>query len=953
MLTLTTSTSAAGTARYFETLTQGDAGDYYLDDTIKAKWQGKTADLMGLGVGTTLTKTQFMELLAGRNPVNGQPLTQRTRKNRRAGMDMTFSCPKSVSLAWGITKDDCVLQAFREAVTETIVEDVEPSMHRRVRSGPFSGTKKRVQTANMLWAGFEHKTSRPCDDQVDPQLHMHAFVFNVTEQSGRYYAAEMGEIVRQKARLEAGFKARLARKLEQHGYTVRRTCDARTGKFSFEIDGIERATIDKFSNRTKEIEKHAQERGITDPARKAALGKTTRQQKGTEQTLDSLHTHWDSRLTPTERFAFQQLRGGNGKEESTAITAEEAVQFSLEHHLENTSTVEEHQLIATALRYAVTQEPAAIQAAMNRPDVIRRQIDVDGAEHCHVTTLQVLEQERALIAFARDSRGTKKSLRAQGEHTLTREYLNDQQRAAVAHICESRDQVIMVTGGAGVGKSACMAEAADAIRGSGKQVFACAPSTGATEVLKENGFAEAQTVEHVIRNTQRHSELKEQVLLVDEAGLLDSRSMSSLFQIAKTQNARVILVGDSRQHASPKRGESLRLLEHEAGIEPARIHKIQRQHGEYRRAVELISRGHEIVDQRTQLTGLLAGFDRLDRLGKIVELGDEDRHAQLAACYLDAEQRGRSTIVVAPTHREGRAVTEVIRDRLRKAGSLERDECVVLQLRSLHLTNAEKAEFSSYERLGLIVQFHQNAKGGFVRGERYRVQTDVNNHPQLVPVGNPAAKPKPLPSSYPDRFEVYREEPIGLSVGDKVRFTLGGRAQDRKTRIANGRIDELTRFRPSGDIELASGLVISKDYGHIDHGFVVTSHASQGQTRDVAIAAMGSESLPAVNARQAYVTISRGRQEAILFVDDKEAVRRAIQSAGKQLSATELMAAAAGVAPDCRLRAAQHTTISSHRTLVRDNVRRWWQRIRTVARDWSSLRPSMAPTPPVPGMKLS
>ncbi|QDS99243.1 hypothetical protein [Adhaeretor mobilis] len=83
--------------------------------------------------------------------------------------------------------------------------------------------------------------------------------------------------------------------------------------------------------------------------------------------------------------------------------------------------------------------------------------------------------------------------------------------------------------------------------------------------------------------------------------------------------------------------------------------------------------------------------------------------------------------------------------------------------------------------------------------------------------------------------------------------------------------------------------MVAKDYGHLDHGFVITSQAAQGKDAKKAIAAMGSQSLPAINAKQLYVTASRGKEDVTLYVDDKQAVRRAIQGAGQQLSATEMV----------------------------------------------------------------
>lgn len=122
-----------------------------------------------------------------------------------------------------------------------------------------------------------------------------------------------------------------------------------------------------------------------------------------------------------------------------------------------------------------------------------------------------------LIAFARDGRGTRKAI-ATKNHEFRRDWLNDQQKSAVRHVLTSRDAVIAITGGAGTGKSSLMSEAAEATRDNGKEVLPLAPSTGARDVLQDKGFANAQTVEHLLRNPQLQSEIKDQVLWVDEAG---------------------------------------------------------------------------------------------------------------------------------------------------------------------------------------------------------------------------------------------------------------------------------------------------------------------------------------------------------------------------------------------------------------------------------------------------
>ena len=49
----------------------------------------------------------------------------------------------------------------------------------------------------------------------------------------------------------------------------------------------------------------------------------------------------------------------------------------------------------------------------------------------------------------------------------------------------------------------------------------------------------------------------------------------------------------------------------------------------------------------------------------------------------------------------------------------------------------------------------------------------------------------------------------------------------------------------------------------------MTSHASQGATVDKVFVAISSESAAATNQRTAYVAVTRGKEQALLFTEDK------------------------------------------------------------------------------------
>jgi hypothetical protein len=84
----------------------------------------------------------------------------------------------------------------------------------------------------------------------------------------------------------------------------------RTG---WEVQGISRTTLRKFSRRTALIEETATERGATDPAARGELGAKTRERKQKDLPLDALQAEWRSRITDEERDAIQVTAGAIGQ----------------------------------------------------------------------------------------------------------------------------------------------------------------------------------------------------------------------------------------------------------------------------------------------------------------------------------------------------------------------------------------------------------------------------------------------------------------------------------------------------------------------------------------------------------------------------------------------------------------------------------------------------------------
>ena len=826
--------------------------DYYSEgQELVGSWGGKGAARLGLE--GTVDKSSFERLCDNLDPRTGEPLTVRTRSERTVGYDFTFSVPKSVSLLYALSGDQDILGAFRGAVDETMRE-MEAEMKTRVRKN-LQDTDRN--TGNMAWAEFIHTTSRPVDGLPDPQLHAHVFVFNTTwdEEESRWKAGQFRELKRDAPYFQAAFRVRLAGKLQDLGFGVERKRD------DFEIAGIPADVLGRFSRRTALIEKLAEEKGITDPDRKAELGAETREKKGKPLGWESLRKEWDARLTDKERKSLAAVH----RRENVFARPERGEGLSVDHAVEHSfvreAVVPERKLLTEALKRgigAVTVE--GVTREMGERPLIRS--DVAGRKMA--TTKEMLALESRLIDFARQGRGRCRPL-GDPERPCSREWFNDGQKAAVRHVLGSRDRVMIIRGVAGTGKTTLEQEIGEALAESGRPVVALAQSVKASrEVLREEaGFKMADTVARFMKDSAMQEAARNGVILVDEASQLGTRDMLSVFDVAQSVNARVILVGDRRQHRSVTAGEPLKLLEETAGLQVAEVTDILRQQGDYKKAAQALSEG------RTE-----EGFEELDKLGWIKEVADGDRYKQLADAYLSAvaeKKKGdqpKSALVVSPTHAEANRITDAIRSGLKAQGKLG-EERIVKGWVATHLTDAQKADATEYEP-GDLLQFHQNAPG-YQKGSR------------LIVVEG--AKP---PTELAKRFEAYRPTQFALAIGDRVRVTAGGKTKDGKHRLSNGSLLTVQGFTRGGDIVVDHGWVIGREFGHLTHGYVVTSHASQGVTVDKVFVGVSSESFPATYQRTAYVALTRGKEQAVIFTNDRNELLKAICRPDDPMSATEL-----------------------------------------------------------------
>ena len=400
-----------------------------------------------------------------------------------------------------------------------------------------------------------------------------------------------------------------------------------------------------------------------------------------------------------------------------------------------------------------------------------------------ITSKQTLHMELAVVNWA--SRGRRQfAAMGQAEDLGS---LTPHQKSAVATILSSLDRVVIMQGDAGTGKSSSLKYVVQGIEKQGGLVFACAPSSGATENLRRELSCPADTLQQLLVNSELQQKMRSRTLIVDEASLISVRQMHDLCVVADQQNCRLILVGDIKQHSSVQAGDALRALQKYGQVETVRLSEIHRQRNpEYRKVVSLLAKG-EAYKALAQLEGL-GGVIEEKGMGQVLD--------QAARGYVQKTLAGQSCLAVIPVWAEINAFTAELRPKLKEAGLLEESEQSRTTFHSYAWSTAHKKDASNY-LAGDTLIFHRKV-GPFAKNEAITVIEQQGRSLLVERADGSRLTFDPKPNSY---FEVGLSTPIPVAVGERLLM----RANCPDAKVYNGEIVEVVGKKEDGGLALKDG----------------------------------------------------------------------------------------------------------------------------------------------------
>src|SRR5271157_2911461 len=822
MLTISKPLSSGQAHSYHQREFSNSQDNYYTEgERVRGEWHGKLAEQWGLK--GEVQEEHFTRLADGHHPITAADLVrhrpgyeyQNSRgetihtMEHRAGWDATFSAPKSVSLTALVGADERVRVAHREAVNVAL-DELERYVQARI-----GGNHQPETTGRWVAAKFEHDSSRPVDGYAAPQLHTHVVVFNVTErENGDTRALQPHELYRSQQYATAVYRTELALRLRQLGYEIEQSPNGAP-----EIKGYTQEYLEASSPRRQQIKEHLNQEGVHGAEAAEIAAHRTRDAK-----IDVSHEEMQRRhQAMAERFGNQPER-----------VVHEAQARA--HQIEPRSKEQIDRTVREAVHYAV-EKTFEREAVSGERDLMR-----DALKRAMRTSQ---DQYPALV-----------SSRTRNQAEQDYSHLSSSQHRAVQEILTSRDQITALEGVAGAGKTTSLSAVRDAAEREGYSVEGFAPTSRAAHKLGEAGILSNTLQHHLAREPQAGTEEKH-LYVLDESSLASTRQINDLLHRLGEQD-RVLLVGDVRQHEAVGAGRPYYQLQ-QAGMRTAHLDEIVRQKDPaLREAVEQLARGD-----------VYAAIENLDRQGRVQQIANHEERFQTIAQEYARHPEG--TLVVWPDNQSRRELNVLIHREMQERGKvqLEGRTFSVLEARQ-ELTGADRAWAEQYNP-GDVLRYSRGSKVVGVDAGEYATVRNTDVKQNLLTVERDAGQQVTYDPRRLQGVSVYREAEREFAEGDRVQFT----APSKDLHVANRELGTIVRLDERGDIAVHtdSGRLVEfhlRSHPHLDHGYAVTSHSSQGQTADrVLIHADTEESAQLVNSRMAYVAVSRGRYDAQIYTNDK------------------------------------------------------------------------------------
>ena len=612
----------------------GENHDYYSEEGSKpGEWWGVGAKALGLA--GDVDAEEFANLLKGYSADGERPLVRNAgHSKRRAGFDLTYSPPKSFSIAWSQAGDESrdKLEACAHRALLRALDALQRhcGLTRRGRNGIAQ------EDAGLTAAIFRHETARGRDGELpDAQLHFHVVLINVaTRLDGTTATLDSnGGLFRRGMKHTLGtlFRAELSKELTQLGIESHRPKKKRGEELCswFELSAVPPSLIEAMSKRKAEIERWMRERGVSGAkaAEQAALRTRTSKRKHTFRELFTCWRRLGSEHGFGQREAEAVIQNGVPVEVNESTASKDAAERALKRIMDHQSRFSQLELVRFTAEEAQCQgvgidsiEQVVDDTLANSEEIVVLN-DVDGERQ--FTTKEMLAIEKRMLDTAtRLSEKRDHAIPLGKALSLMRQTpsLRPDQRKAITHMTTGSD-IACVTGIAGSGKSFTLGVAKDIFERAGYEVLGTTLAAKASRGLEEGSGIRSFHIHKLLQEMEagRLKLCSKTCLVIDESGLVGTRTMAKLTSLIEKASGKLLLVGDHKQLQAISAGSPFRCIGESVGT--VELTKIIRQREAWAKQVVYDLRDGE-ADRALQALSergrLFIGADRDAAISRLV-----------------------------------------------------------------------------------------------------------------------------------------------------------------------------------------------------------------------------------------------------------------------------------------------------------------------------------------------
>lgn len=826
-----------------QTVSAGMATTYYNKDNYYTKdlssldsWQGVISKKLDLE-NTKIEPQNFDNFVKKMTERNGG-----NDNKKRVGIDLTFSCPKSISLA--LAKDDKtkkdMIEAQQKAVKETL-EEIEKNggFTYRVTNNKVTTDKK---ADNLLIGKFNHFVNR--NGELD--LHTHCVVFNITEHEGKEYSLNAKDILKKQTEWGLLFRQKMAKNLQAKGYKLNIT-DAKKGLF--ELAGFDREIIEKYSSRRLEILKKMEADG-TSGSREAMKANLQTRKTKKQVDLDKIYNKVRQEIFVNEKVKI--LKGRAKKNYFLAEQKKIADEVISEMERETFAFTKDQlkkRIMSAGVLQNIDEKRAEKLISENEKLVNLGNKELEnGTIKQFFTTEKNIKIEDNIIAKMNQEKGTiKTALSEEKSEKLLDEICkngytpNREQVNAIHHILTNKDRIIGVQGLAGTGKTYSFTLVKKMADRENIEVKGICFTGKASEGLQADSGIESTTIHSFLNKLEKDSGVrqkttegikqdwdlskvkpegkgKKQIWVVDEAGLVDNRMMNYLIEASIKADAKLVLTGDYQQLPPVGAGEPMKNLI-DNGMATAYMEDIRRQ-----KDIELLNAVRESVKGDTLNT-----YKILEQKQSYHEISDREKLQD-----------------------------EIIK----KVTSIKQEDLKENLL--LVQTNADRKNYNDKIQKVFIEQ------GRLTTGNTFKIENSEGRQ---------------------ERRKIYEGDRIVLLANDSMCFReIKGGLGYTKTKVNNGTMGTVKRVENNKIVvTLDNGKTVyfnPQKYKKFDLAYAVTNYKAQGMTVKNCIVDMTTKG-KSNNRNALYVNISRAKFKAEVYTDDKKKLEKQTLNFAKKINSAD------------------------------------------------------------------